>query len=231
MNMLSGVEGIQTSLEVGKYQRYEFTLDMTTTNMEEIEDLEVAIWIQNYESKEVHNSHFLNEYASHLYPVQNLSIEGKNISWEAPEQGTPVGYNVFVNNKLAAENITETSHIINITNGNVVVEVFALYENETSSVGVSLFTEIEKGTGITDVEKTQSISVYPNPANDRLYVETLTQTQTMTVEIYDVYGRQQKLSAISGQQSVIDLSKLNAGIYFIKINTEEGNIVKQFIKQ
>ena len=231
MNMLSGVEGIQTSLEVGKYQRYEFTLDMTTTNMEEIEDLEVAIWIQNYESKEVHNSHFLNEYASHLYPVQNLSIEGKNISWETPEQGTPVGYNVFVNNKLAAENITETSHIINITNGNVVVEVFALYENETSSVGVSLFTEIEKGTGITDVEKAQSISVYPNPANDRLYVETLTQTQTMTVEIYDVYGRQQKLSAISGQQSVIDLSKLNAGIYFIKINTEEGNIVKQFIKQ
>ena len=29
----------------------------------------------------------------------------------------------------------------------------------------------------------------------------------------------------------IDLSNLNAGIYFVKINTEEGNIVKQFIKQ
>ena len=232
MNMLSGVEGIQTSFEAGQYQRYEFTLDMTTTNMEEIEDLEVAVWIQNYESKEVHNSRFLNEYTSHLYPVQNLSIEGKNISWEAPEQGAPIGYNVFVNNKLAAEKITETSHTINITNGNVMIEVFALYENETSSVGVSLFTEIEKGTGIADVEQTQSISIYPNPANDRLYIETQTMTQTMTVEIYDVYGRLQDNKTTRQQDMTsIDLSNLNAGIYFVKINTEEGNIVKQFIKQ
>ena len=233
MNMLSGVEGVEANFEAGKYQRYEFTLDMETTNMEEIEDLEVAVWIQNYESKEVHNSRFLNEYTAHLYPVQNLSIAEKTISWEAPEQGAPVGYNVFVNNKLVAEKITETSYAIT-ANGKVMIEVFALYENETSSVGVSLFTEIEKGTGIADVEQTQSVSIYPNPANDRLYIETqtLTPTQTLTIEIYDIYGRQQDNKTTRQQDMIsIDLSNLNAGIYFVKINTKEGNIVKQFIKQ
>ena len=73
-------------------------------------------------------------------------------------------------------------------------------------------------------------SIYPNPANDKLYVETLTQTQILTVEIYDIYGRRQQ-STVNGQQSLsIDVSGLNAGIYIIKINSKEGNIVKQFIK-
>ena len=50
------------------------------------------------------------------------------------------------------------------------------------------------------------------------------------VVVYDVFGRQQ--STVNGQQLLtIDLSNLNTGIYFVKINTKEGNIVKRFIKQ
>ena len=230
MNMLSGVEGIQTSLEAGQYQRYEFTLDMETTNMEEIEDLEVAVWIQNYESKEVHNSRFLNEYTAHLYPVQNLSIAEKTINWEAPEQGTPVGYNVFVNNILVAEKITETSYII-AENGNAMIEVFALYENETTSVGVTLFAEIENGEGITDVEESQSISIYPNPANDRLFIEA--ESEINEVVVYTITGvivGQQ--STVNSQQTLtIDLSELKSGVYFVKIVTENGEMVKRFIKK
>ena len=229
MNMLSGVEGIDANFEAGKHQRYDFTLDMTTTNMEEINDLEVAVWVQSYESKEIHNSRFLNEYTAHLYPVQNLSIKENKISWEAPEQGNPVEYNVFVNGK-SVKKTTETSYTITAI-GKVAVEVFAVYENETSSVGVSLFTEIEKSTGITDVEQTQYISIYPNPANDRLYIEAEAEIEEAVV--YDIYGKAQNLrtSESHNLRISVDLSNLNAGIYFIKINTNEGNIVKQFIKR
>ena len=45
-------------------------------------------------------------------------------------------------------------------------------------------------TGINDNYIT-NVNVYPNPVNDRLYIETQTLTQTLTVEIYDVYGRHQ----------------------------------------
>ena len=79
-------------------------------------------------------------------------------------------------------------------------------------------------------ELASSLRIFPNPANDRLYIETQTLTQTLTVEIYDAFGRLQ--STVNGQQSLsIDVSGLNAGIYIIKINSNEGNIVKQFIKQ
>ena len=231
MNMLSGAEGIEASFEAGKYQRYEFTLDMTTTNMEEIEDLEVAVWIQNYESKEIFNSCFLQEYTSHPYPVQNLTAKDKIISWEAPEQSEPTGYNVIVNNELVANNITETSYNITTTKDKNVIEVVALY-NDKSSISVSLFTDDE--TEIEDdttsiTEHYQIINLYPNPVNDRLYIETL--TQTLTVEIYDVYGRHQVTETPSHQGNLtIDLSNLKSGIYFVKIKTEEGNIVKRIIK-
>ena len=86
----------------------------------------------------------------------------------------------------------------------------------------------EPGEGVE--EFASSFNIYPNPVSDRLYIETLTQTQTLTVEIYDVYGRRQ--SMVNGQQStVIDVSDLNSGVYFVKVVTENGETVKRFIKK
>ena len=77
-------------------------------------------------------------------------------------------------------------------------------------------------------ENASAFNIYPNPVSDKLYIETL--TQTLTVEIYDVYGRQQ--SMVNGQQpTVIDVKNLNSGVYFVKVVTSEGETVKRFIKK
>ena len=61
MCMLTGSEGLDTSFYAGQRQQYEFIYDMSTTNVEEMQDLEVAVWIQSYVTKEVHNSATLTE--------------------------------------------------------------------------------------------------------------------------------------------------------------------------
>ena len=77
-------------------------------------------------------------------------------------------------------------------------------------------------------EMTTSLSIYPNPVNDRLYIET--ETEVEEVVVYDVYGRQQ--STVNGQQTLsIDVANLNSGIYFVKVVTTEGEVVKRFIKK
>ena len=76
---------------------------------------------------------------------------------------------------------------------------------------------------------TNNISVYPNPVNDRLYI--VTEEEVEDVVVYDIYGRHQQLSTVSCQPSVIDVENLKSGIYFVKINTDKGNIVKRIIKQ
>ena len=107
--------------------------------------------------------------------------------------------------------------------------------NETGSGCVNALLALEKiedyndTTGINDNYMTD-VNVYPNPVKDRLYIETSTQIQS--VEVYDIYGRVQNLRNSETQKlrNSIDVSNLNSGIYFVKVKTEEGNIVKRIIK-
>ena len=153
MCMLTGSEGLDTSFYAGQRQQYEFVYDMSTTNVEEMEDLEVAVWIQSYVTKEVHNSATLTEG--------------------------------FKEDDEEFENIIE--------------------------------------------EQISSVQIYPNPVNDRLYIEA--ETEIEEVMVYDIYGRHQVTETASHRGDLsIDLSDLKSGIYFVKINTEKGNIVKRIIK-
>ena len=230
MKMLSGDQGKEINIKAGEYQRLEFSYDMSNTNMEDINDLEVALWIQNDSTQEIYNSHFAYEYTSHCYPVGNIttSISNNNlkVKWNTPEKGNPVGYNVYLDGVLASENISSLEYASEFKN-NQYVEVVAVYENGKTSIGV--VKEITAEENVNDIF-TDNISVYPNPVHDRLYIETL--TQTLTIEIYDIYGRVQNLRNSETQKlrNSIDLSNLKAGIYFVKINTEKGNIVKRIIK-
>ena len=108
--------------------------------------------------------------------------------------------------------------------------------NETGSGCVNALLAIENinegdpetpGEGVEEL--TSAINIYPNPVNDRLYIEA--EVDAENVVVYDVFGRQQ--STVNSQQStVIDVSDLNGGVYFVKINTANGNtIVKRFIKK
>lgn len=141
MKMLPNGEGSVINFVAGENQHFEFTQNMSSTHVEEMSDLEVSIWVQNYETKEVYNSHFAYEYTDvHPYAVENLRLAESDGNmfmalWNAPEQGTPTGYNVYVNNELVAENTTATSYsFTGQPDQYYVVGVIALYGNEKASV-------------------------------------------------------------------------------------------------
>ena len=230
LTMSDNAEGRNISIKAGEHYHMECVLNVTETFMEDIGDLEVALWLQNYETKEIYNSCYAYDYTMHCYPARNLTIDvngnKKNIYWEAPEKSNPIGYNVYVNNELVLNNTTELSYSFTSSDDMFFVEVVALYENDKTSVGVA--KKYAHGENIIEHNDLQC-SIYPNPVNDKLYIET--QTLTQTVEIFDIYGRHQKSIVNSQRSIVIDLSELKSGIYFVKINTEKGNIVKRIIKQ
>ena len=91
--------------------------------------------------------------------------------------------------------------------------------------------EINCGEGIYETEPTSSLNLYPNPVQDKLYIEA--ETEIEEIVVYDVYGRVQNLRNSETQKlrNSIDVSNLNSGIYFIQIKTEEGNITKRFVKE
>ena len=145
MKMLPDAQGTTVSFTATENQHLEFTQDMSGTHVEEMSDLEVSIWVQNYATKEMFNSHFAYEYTDvHPYPVENLILTENAgprgllvASWDAPANGNPIGYDVYVNNVLVAENTTETEYSFESEPGVFYVAgVVAKYPNDMSSVKV-----------------------------------------------------------------------------------------------
>ncbi|MBI1305251.1 MAG: T9SS type A sorting domain-containing protein [Bacteroidetes bacterium] len=85
------------------------------------------------------------------------------------------------------------------------------------------------GVGISDVNSSDMISVYPNPASDNITVEmnVISVSQNSVVEIFDLQGKLVKsveLAAGTINQS-IDISDLSKGMYIVKMTS--GDISSQ----
>jgi hypothetical protein len=83
------------------------------------------------------------------------------------------------------------------------------------------------------------ILIYPNPTTREL---TITNYELgngllseVEVEVFDIYGRNAganlRVCPETETQTVINISHLPTGIYFVKIITEKGEIVKKVVKQ
>jgi PKD repeat protein len=72
-----------------------------------------------------------------------------------------------------------------------------------------------------------AISIAPNPATTTLNITGL--TIAATAEVYDISGKQLLSQPLNTQ--AIDISNLAPGLYFIRISTAEGSVVKKFVKE
>ena len=77
----------------------------------------------------------------------------------------------------------------------------------------------------------ENITLMPNPTTGELRIEN-GELRIENVEIFDVYGRN-LLSHTANRtpQTALDISHLQAGLYFVKITTEAGEVVKKVVKQ
>jgi hypothetical protein len=79
------------------------------------------------------------------------------------------------------------------------------------------------------------ITVYPNPVNEQLTINN-EQLIINNVEIFDVMGRPvganlRVCPEIGQSETTINISHLANGIYFVKIQTENGTVTRKMIKQ
>ena len=204
---------------------------MSQTHVEEMNDLEVAVWIQDINTKEVFNSSFLYEYTGHRYPARNMEMTENAdtyiVTWEAPEQGTPTGYNVYFNNELVLENTSDLSYSFAKDEDFYIVEVVALYE-EGTSVGV-IASDLD-GVSIQEtMSKDGNVEVYPNPARDYIKLSA-NNYQLSAVRIYNYLGILIEEIEVNSSDIEINVSDYSNGVYFIEVQTENGNIVKKIIK-
>ena len=79
-------------------------------------------------------------------------------------------------------------------------------------------------------ETTLKASIYPNPVNDLMTIQTTTATQQVC--IYNILGVKVKEMVILDKEAVVDLSKLNPGFYMAEILCDpHQKIIKTFNKK
>ena len=161
-----------------------------------------------------------------LTPIDTASIA---LAWDSV--ATALSYNVYRNNEFIA-NVTTNAYADTGLNANTeyCYTVTSVDDNNNESVkSIEVCGRTMGCVGINELAL--STNIYPNPVNDRIQIET--ELNVIEVSIYTITGVMVgQQTTDNGQQTLtINLSELNSGIYFIKINTDKGEIVKRIIKE
>lgn len=80
---------------------------------------------------------------------------------------------------------------------------------------------------VETVSKTIKSKFYPNPAKSTISIKA-TDVKNATIMLIDLFGRQVYLSKFDSEIE-IDVREFESGIYFIKIESEEKNIIEKII--
>jgi hypothetical protein len=134
-----------------------------------------------------------------------------------------IAYNLYRDDELIAENLTETSYkdtamAIDSEHCYVVQSVF---EKGVSDKSVAACVNYFTGLG----ENAGKVNIYPNPTSDKVTIECAGMT---LVEVYSAEGKLVERIKVEGDSYQLD--GLEQGVYTIRILKGEETIVRRVVK-
>ncbi|MDP2161136.1 MAG: T9SS type A sorting domain-containing protein [Flavobacterium sp.] len=90
---------------------------------------------------------------------------------------------------------------------------------------------IEPPLSVSDVS-TSSISMYPNPTNGIVTLDFMNPVYVNNITVYSVSGQLVHATKVNtaSETQTIDLQDIATGVYFVKIEMEQGTLVKRLVK-
>jgi hypothetical protein len=83
-----------------------------------------------------------------------------------------------------------------------------------------------QATGTLSLLSDSKFFIYPNPATETIYLDNIPVENT-TVHIYRIDGKLILQADVSANNNSIDVSKLQSGLYLLKINNVTFKLIKQ----
>lgn len=180
--------------------------------------------------------------------LEHVASQGTSLSKVDGKGTLKLGPNIEFNNVLRHK-LLDTINISNNDYNVIYREIYSYYDFATSKFPLFLYSSVRfgKNNGIlneviavfTSEHKTaniiendlEGINIFPNPVKDYLNIEIPFSKVDANVEVLDNLGKSVLQANISDQNSKLDLSKLNSGIYFIKIEIGGLEKMKKIIKR
>lgn len=258
MKMVPDASGTNANLVSGQSLNLKFNVDMSATNVEEMDDLMLAIFIQHNATKAIYQSGYSTEVGATI----NASIEEGATNVPVDEQivldfSQPVrmiGGTVITNGNVADLILYKEGSItgadagftatINANKTQIVVTpnpnlkydqryFFKMMAVENYS-GVQTLPLVRNFTTALNVGVPQVVStevrVFPNPANSMIYISNI--AGISSVDIYSVVGNLVKSVdnfPNSRGQAGISISELPAGMYILRMKGALKDTTTRFV--
>ena len=157
-----------------------------------------------------------------------VTLQEMNSSWSVVNSYTPIypANNDSPNSQEITttytinENATPTE---NLPDGNFyLMKIFISMDNNASFANDN--TQVTMDTEIASIEKTNKqkpINIYPNPVNNKIYMDT--HNKTIPFKIYAINGKQVKNGNTDG---VISIPHLDQGLYILITEYGSENFIK-----
>lgn len=93
-----------------------------------------------------------------------------------------------------------------------------------------IVTTIES-LGTPGIDLSDRFSIYPNPSKSLLYLENKDNIPLKSISVYNMLGQPVLVMSNSATAMSVDISDLATGNYVLKIYSDQGNAVRQFVKE
>jgi hypothetical protein len=89
---------------------------------------------------------------------------------------------------------------------------------------------IVEGSALSVIDQTLTdLSIYPNPVENELQINTATDITDKIATIFDINGK--RLNSLKLTNSLINVSYLSEGVYFLRIESKGKIVTRKFIKK
>ncbi len=129
------------------------------------------------------------------------------------------------------DNMTINGNVITWTPTDTVSTVYRVYITVTDglySTTQTNYITVSLATRFKEVENIEAL-VYPNPVESIVTVKS--ETDIERIQVLATSGATVISERVNASEAQLNLGALQSGIYFLKLNTAKGSVIKQIIKQ
>jgi len=90
------------------------------------------------------------------------------------------------------------------------------------------YKKYDKPEKIEDL-KLSRVFIYPNPTTGKLTIDS-GELRIVDVVVHDIFGKIKRIENLK-MENTIDISHFSAGVYFVKISTEAGEVTRRVLKE
>jgi hypothetical protein len=127
-----------------------------------------------------------------------------------------------------ASNLYSTASLINLTPQSSTIYTVTGTTLNGCSVTSQVVVVVEACTGLAKNTR-RDFNIFPNPAADQLFIQTDGADAAITIS--DVSGRVIATTSASSELTAIDLTNYSAGVYYVRLQTNNYSRTEKFIRQ